>query len=217
MSRTPLQIGFEEGTLLLRSVEDAGVLAGLPECRADPRAGGYRLPACHYRQLLLHLRTLGTPYDDGARAYHELSLAERSPRMPLVHQTEGLEAWWAAGGTGVVVLPTGSGKTYLGLLAIMRTGRSALVVTPTLELVAQWAEVMAETFGQPVGVVGGGSHIIEDLTVTTYASAYRKMERFGNRFGMLEPKEARAAGDDDDPAGEVEGVPHGGRAPFRRG
>jgi len=170
---------------VLRGVSSAELLAGLPECRRDERADAYRLPASGYRQLLLHLRAVDQPYLDGARAYRELSLVEQAPRTPLAHQREGLAAWRAAGNAGVVVLPTGSGKTYLGLLAIMAVGRSALVVTPTLELVAQWAEVLAQAFGQTIGVVGGGSYQLEDLTVTTYASAYRKMGRFGDRFGML--------------------------------
>jgi superfamily II DNA or RNA helicase len=41
------------------------------------------------------------------------------------------------------------------------------------------------TFACPIGVMGGGEHQIEQLTVTTYDSAYIHMEHVGNRFGMV--------------------------------
>ena len=36
-----------------------------------------------------------------------------------------------------------------------------------------------------VGLLGGGYHEIEDVTVATYDSAYMHMERLGNRFGLI--------------------------------
>lgn len=185
MTASPVEIRFEEGTLLVRGVPDARLLEGLPECRRDARAQAWRLPACRYRALLLRLHGSGVPYQDSARGYEPLELEERAPRDPLVHQSEGLAAWQEAGSCGVVVLPTGSGKTYLGVLAIGQVSRSALVVTPTLELVAQWADTLSAAFGGPVGVVGGGTHELAPLTVTTYASAHRKMGFLGNRFGLI--------------------------------
>ena len=42
------------------------------------------------------------------------------------------------GARGVVVLPTGTGKTHLANLAIEKAGRPTLVVTPTIDLMNQW-------------------------------------------------------------------------------
>jgi len=85
----------------------------------------------------------------------------------------------------VVVLPTGAGKSFVAELAIALCDRSALVVAPTLDLVGQWYDGLKRAFGGPVGIVGGGVHEVEDLTVTTYDSAYLHVDRYGNRFGLV--------------------------------
>src|SRR5947209_16731460 len=56
---------------------------------------------------------------------------------PRPYQEEALAAWEAAGCRGVVVLPTGAGKTLLGALAIARTLTRALVLVPPIVLCAQ--------------------------------------------------------------------------------
>src|SRR5206468_11134537 len=88
-------------------------------------------------------------------------------------------------GRGLVVLPTGTGKTFVAVLAIARAGRPALVVTPTIDLLNQWYGELSLAFGGTVGIMGGGYHDIQPLTVTTYDSAHIHVERWGNRFGLL--------------------------------
>jgi superfamily II DNA or RNA helicase len=105
-------------------------------------------------------------------------------REPRPYQTEALEAWRVAQGRGVVVLPTGAGKTWLACLAIEDRRRSAIVLAPTLDLVRQWYDVLRTTFGRPVGVIGGGEYDVQPLTVSTYDSAYLHMEHLGDRFGL---------------------------------
>ncbi len=83
------------------------------------------------------------------------------------------------------MLPTGAGKTLVATLAILAKQRSTLIVVPTLDLMSQWCEGMAATFDVPIGLVGGGSHEVTDLTITTYDSAHIHMERLGNRFGLV--------------------------------
>ncbi len=85
----------------------------------------------------------------------------------------------------MVVLPTGAGKTQVAVMAIDDERRSTLVVAPTLDLVRQWYDLLRATFGLEVGVVGGGEHEVQPLTVTTYDSAYIHMEHLGARFGLL--------------------------------
>jgi superfamily II DNA or RNA helicase len=88
-----------------------------------------------------------------------------------------------------VVLPTGSGKTFLGLQAIADAGVSTLIVAPTIDLMNQWHGTLTNAFGnqlsEPIGVLGGGSHEISTITVTTYDSAYRYINEYGNQFGLL--------------------------------
>jgi superfamily II DNA or RNA helicase len=184
MEAVPLCLAFDGGTLLV-SGADPDVLAALPGCRLDPRCGGYRAEAYHYRAIVEVLRARKLPYKDEARSYQPTSWRLRSERQPFPHQSEALEAWWQNGGRGVVVLPTGTGKTFLALLAITRAARPAMVVTPTIDLLNQWYGELSDAFDVPVGTIGGGSYEMQPLTVTTYDSAYIYLERWGSRFGLV--------------------------------
>jgi superfamily II DNA or RNA helicase len=184
MEPAPIHLTFDGGTLVLTGAEPDR-LASLPGCQLDPRCGTYRAEAYHYRAIVEHLRAHKLRYKDEARGYQPTSWRLRSDRKPFPHQSEGLEAWWANGGRGVVVLPTGTGKTFLGILAITRAARPALVITPTIDLLNQWYDKLVEAFDGPVGLIGGGSYELQPLTVTTYDSAYIYLERWGNRFGLV--------------------------------
>ncbi len=187
-----LRLEFDRGTLLLRTDPPAAG-AGAPPLPApdvpgfahDPRVRAWRAPALRYRDAVTALHRAGLPFEDAARGYSELELRSRLERTPYPHQSEAAEAWWAGGRRGVVVLPTGAGKTYVAQLLIERAGRSALVVTPTLDLMQQWYGALATAFDAEVGLVGGGYWDLRPLTVTTYDSAWLHMERFGDRFGLL--------------------------------
>jgi len=126
-----------------------------------------------------------TAYEDDARRYPDLPQKARVHREPRPYQSEALAAWRTNRGRGVVVLPTGAGKSHVALLAIDDKRRSALVVAPTLDLVRQWFDLLATTFGGEVGIVGGGEHQVQPLTVTTYDSAFLHMENLGARFGLV--------------------------------
>jgi hypothetical protein len=53
-------------------------------------------------------------------------------------RVRGLKVCLAAGRQGVVVLPTGAGKTSPAQLALQATQQSTLIVVPTLDLMHQW-------------------------------------------------------------------------------
>ena len=180
-----IRLDFEAGTLVVRGVDDASVL---PEtCAWDARVDAWRAPASAYAGVVMTFVRAKIPYDDGARDYLVLDAGLRVRRTPRPFQTEALAAWMAKPrrGQGVVVLPTGAGKSYVAMLAIDAVRRSTLVVVPTLDLVRQWYDNLKASFGAPVGAVGGGEHDVQALTVTTYDSAYIHMEHFGNRFGLV--------------------------------
>ncbi|MGM0577699.1 MAG: DEAD/DEAH box helicase [Myxococcota bacterium] len=178
-------LSFDRGTLLLEPPE---ALDAPPEdFRPDPRAGGrLRAPAIAYRQAFGHLVRRGFDVADEARGYEELSLVSRREREPYPHQREALDAWTRTGRRGVVVLPTGAGKSYVAELAIASVQRSTLVVAPTIDLMTQWMNVLGAAFGEDhVGGVGGGMNDVRPLTCTTYDSAWIHMERLGDRFGLV--------------------------------
>ncbi len=184
MDGSPVILAFDAGTLVV-SGAPAERLLGLPGVRHDPRSDSYRAEARHYRPIVEHLRRNKIEYRDEARAFGQTPWPLRTSRDPFPHQTEALESWIKQGSRGVVVLPTGTGKTHLAILAIHRTARPALVVTPTIDLLNQWYGELMVAFGGPVGLLGGGYYDLQSLTVTTYDSAYIHLERWGNRFGLL--------------------------------
>ncbi len=184
MEATPVHLTFDGGTIVVAGAE-AEELARQPGCRLDPRTGTYRAEARCYRALVEHLRQNRRAYRDDARAYQPTPWPLRTAREPFPHQTEALETWWQQGGRGIVVLPTGTGKTHLAVLAIHRAGRPTLVVTPTIDLLNQWYDELILAFDVPVGLLGGGYFDLQPLTVTTYDSAYIHLERWGNRFGLI--------------------------------
>jgi superfamily II DNA or RNA helicase len=184
MEQPTIHLTFDGGTLVVTGAP-AERLAELPGCRLDPRSGGYRAEARHYRALVEYLRRHRQPYRDEARAYQPTPWPLGTSRDPFPHQTEALETWWQQGGRGIVVLPTGTGKTHLAVLAIHRAGRPTLVITPTIDLLNQWYDELVLAFNVPVGLLGGGYFDLQPLTVTTYDSAYIHLERWGNRYGLI--------------------------------
>src|SRR5262249_48347915 len=184
MDATPIHLAFDGGTVVVTGAEPQR-LAALPHVRADPRTDVFRAEALYYRPLVEHLVRAKLPDKDTARSWQRTPWPLRPSRDPFPHQTEALEAWWKAGGRGVAVLPTGTGKTFLAVLAIQRTARPALVVTPTIDLLHQWYAELSVSFGVPVGVVGGGDYDFQPLTVTTYDSAHLYADRWGSRFGLV--------------------------------
>jgi superfamily II DNA or RNA helicase len=184
MDVPPIHLSFDAGTLVVSGVAPER-LAALPHVQSDPRTNTHRAEARHYRALVEHLRKHGIPYKDEARAYQATPWTLRTTREPFPHQTEALQTWWRQGARGVVVLPTGTGKTFLAVLAIHKAQRPALVVTPTIDLLNQWYDELLVAFGGPIGLLGGGYYDLQPLTVTTYDSAYIHLERWGNRFGLL--------------------------------
>lgn len=151
----------------------------------DARTACFRAPAMAYAQVVSELRARGTTFDDHARAYEKDLPGATVRREPRPYQAEAIEAFRAAHRRGVVVLPTGAGKTHVAMMAIDELRRSTLVVAPTLDLVSQWYDLLRATFGGTIGVIGGGDYEVKPLTVTTYDSACLHMEHLGARFGFV--------------------------------
>ncbi|ETX04666.1 MAG: helicase [Candidatus Entotheonella gemina] len=183
MARTPT-LSFDRGTLILHPPPRAK--SWIDYAVWDDRVERFRIPALYYRHLVLSLQAEGAPLNDEARAFQELPLEPALEMPPYDHQREALAAWFKAKRAGVVVLPTGSGKTYLAQMAIQSTQRSTLVVVPTLDLLHQWyAHLVAAFPDAPVGVLGGGSQDRTPLLVATYDSAAIYAETLGNQYALL--------------------------------
>ena len=187
MTQTPdILLDFDGGTLVLHGPRSSELPHELLDLTWDPRVDGYRGMARQYRSVIETLTSGDFVFEDRARNYANLDgLSPRHMFPPFEHQEAALEAWKDAGRQGVVVLPTGSGKTYVAQLAMLACKRDTLVVVPTLDLLTQWLRTLERWLGTPVGAVGGGDFDVKPVTIITYDSAARHMDHLGNRFGLV--------------------------------
>ncbi|NRA37841.1 MAG: DEAD/DEAH box helicase, partial [Planctomycetes bacterium] len=176
-----MRISFDDGTLCIADA-DLDLLGDL--CVWDSRINQHRAPAIAYAEILRKVHGKVT-YQDDAKAYNILSLTEDAPLAMRPYQRQALEQWKRHQKRGVVVLPTGAGKTYVAVQAIIACQRSAIILAPTIDLVQQWAEDLQRRLQVPIGQYGGGEKNLQDITVATYDSGILIMPHYGNRFGLI--------------------------------
>lgn len=208
-----LELHFDHGTLVVPTLPPPDAAPELADLLVhDRRTGTHRAPARRYREIVACLSKRKLAFTDRAKDYVRVDLDLASPITPFPHQQQALDAWRAGGGTGIVELPTGAGKTLLAVLAIQHVGRPTLIVVPTIDLMLQWQQVLEKAFARPIGMLGGGAHDRRELTVTTYDSAAAQTEYHGNRFGLLVCDECHHL-----PAPAYRFIAAGSLAPYRLG
>ncbi len=143
----------------------------------------------HIKQALIHI---GFPAEDLA-GYTEgspLPLRLRSKTLqtkdfePRKYQYAASAAYYAggapSGGSGVVVLPCGAGKTIVGLVTMADIQRATLILTPNTIAVRQWIQEIVDKTDIPPEMVGeytGERKNICPITVSTYQIlTYRRSE-----------------------------------------
>jgi superfamily II DNA or RNA helicase len=196
---------FDRGTLLLRSsdktksrnlpITESGVMENFVW---DDRVQGWRGHALSYGEFKkpTNIRETDRINDTVFPSnHHSPNLQKGWQEIPLrPYQEAALLAWVAAGQRGLIGLPTGAGKTRVGLAAAASISKPTLFLVPTRVLLDQWSKSLREFFRGPVGVIGDGHRNVEEVTVCTFESAYRNMSWLGNRFGMLVVDEAHHFG-----------------------
>lgn len=100
------------------------------------------------------------------------------------YQAEAVAAWMKDKG-GVIVMPTGTGKTEVAFEIVRRLATHTLFVAPTRALAYQLAGRITEAFGVDVGFIGDNTYRLSPICVTTYESAGIKMEFLGDYFKLL--------------------------------
>lgn len=180
----PIEIRFESGTLLISYGEPHKLSEQFPWLRWDKRSKCYRCHAYRYHDLIRYLYLGKFRYSDSAPKYNTLDLTLKTNFTPFDFQTEALNQWKRCK-RGIAVLPTGTGKSFLAATIIQQAQRSTLILAPTIDLILQWQRKLEEWFQQPIGLLGGGTHEIEEITVSTYDSAKIHAEYLGNRFCLM--------------------------------
>jgi superfamily II DNA or RNA helicase len=169
---------YDDGTIRIE-----GAVPDLPFVQVDERSDTARAPAYRYAALRQILDTTGLVVDDRVLDPPELALSTTYELRE--YQREALDAWHSAGDRGVIELPTGSGKTVIGIAAAVACATPTLIVAPTIDLVEQWREEVTAEFDLPIGQLGGDHQQLEAVTVATYDSAYLRAEELGDRFGLV--------------------------------
>jgi len=188
-----MRIRFDRGTLIFDDSNALGGIRDLPGVLWDPRVGAYRAPAYRYAEIVGELEKRGVRFSDGLAGGRPIF--GRFGDMELrPYQAAAVDAWELAGRRGVVVLPTGSGKTRAAVAAMARARESTICLVPTRVLLDQWCKELTRLFNGRVGRLGDGARQVESITVSTFESAYRRMYELGDRFGMLVVDEAHHFG-----------------------
>ncbi len=171
-----IHLTYDKGTILINGN------IRVPNSSWDQRVGAYRAQALYYRDIKAYMDGSGFAFRD--------DVMDPVPSPGLVMKTvlrdyqELAIAAWDRERWGVVVLPTGAGKTHVALKAITLVN-PALVVVPTLDLLAQWKSVLEEEFDIEVGVYSGEEHRLGPVTVATYDTAYIRAAELGNKFNLV--------------------------------
>jgi DNA excision repair protein ERCC-3 len=156
-------------------------VAPLLASRISPVAFGVD-PAARGR-IKQALVKIGFPAEDlaGYREGDPLTIALRSPTISgnafsLRHyQDDAARVFHAGGGarggSGVIVLPCGAGKTIVGMACMAAVQSSTLILTTSVTATRQWvAELLDKTSLQAdqVGQYNGSSKDVRPVTVATY-------------------------------------------------
>jgi superfamily II DNA or RNA helicase len=149
-----------------------------------------RAQALYYRNILEYLKQSEIVYDDYVLDLvpsPNILIDNRNTHLALrEYQQKALDNWTKVGKRGCVVLPTGSGKTVIGIKAIEMVNSASIVIVPTIDLMDQWTAVLSKYFPDiKIGNLGGGAEEIEPITVSTYDSAYIRAAALGNKFALI--------------------------------
>ncbi len=151
----------------------------------DKRHAFLRTQPMHFQAVKQALQTQHTAYSIAFEERPTLPFTTTLQTSPRPYQHEALAGWQAAGSSGVVILPTGAGKTLVAAMAIHETGLWTLAVVPTLDLLQQWKNALASALSlnaDEIGTFGGGEKELKPITIITYDSAAlypRELKRFG--------------------------------------
>lgn len=179
-----MRLLFDHGTLVLADVPDLK-LDWVPGLLWDPRVGLYRAPGFRYGEVLSALRQRGFLIEDEVLPRGRVGSSPVGPIELRPYQRAALLSWELAEQRGILVLPTGSGKTRVALAALSTTRRPALCLVPTRALMEQWVSELRAVYAGPIGCFGDGQRTLARITVATFESAYRHMPRIGRHFELL--------------------------------
>lgn len=153
----------------------------------------------HIKQALV---IIGYPAEDLAGYVDGESLTLHLRPITLQHQSFKLRDYQytaaatfhaqgsASGGSGVIVLPCGAGKTMVGMAVLNQLQTSTLILTPSTVAARQWIdELLDKTTLDPeqIGEYTGSRKSIKPVTISTYQTmTYRRRGTRGKNLPLPE-------------------------------
>jgi len=183
-----LLLRCDKPKILKQLLHDEELASLLPE--TDPEEGKAWTDAGRRGLVKQRLIKLGYPVEDAA-GYVDGAALEVALRQECVsggdfglrpYQEEAVQTFHrggsALGGSGVIVLPCGAGKTVVGMAAMAAVGANTLVLTPNTVALRQWRSELldkTELTEDQIGEYSGDCKEIRPVTLTTYQIlTYRK-------------------------------------------
>ncbi|ARM75066.1 DEAD/DEAH box helicase [Acidianus manzaensis] len=136
--------------------------------------------AYKYRDTLSYFRENNTEIIDNVLDLLPFPIIQDEIKLRK-YQIDALKSWLKYK-RGIIVLPTGAGKTVVGLKAISKLKVSTVIIVPTIDLIDQWYTAITSNLNFQAGRIGGGYNELKGITIMTYDSAYSRVEELGNKF-----------------------------------
>jgi superfamily II DNA or RNA helicase len=169
---------YHKGTIVISGLES------LPYTTIDSRTNSLISYGINYKKITEYLKEKNVDYEDLVLNLLPLGQLPKIKVKLRDYQKEAIESW-SQEKMGSIVLPTGAGKTIIGLKIIEMINSPTLIVVPTLDLIKQWTQILSQSFNIEIGNIGGGTENIQAITVSTYDSAYIKASSIGNKFLLI--------------------------------
>ena len=188
-SATP-KLFFDKGTI---RIEDSK-LVSIPGTKFDDRNKALRSYGLNYSEIIEYLKKSNLDFVDNVPDFIPSPVFQIQDLELRDYQKQAIHNWEKSSMRGCVILPTGAGKTAIGIKAIQKVNASALVVVPTIDLMEQWANNISKYLSTDnnqnsqnisIGRLGGGEDNLQPITVATYDSAYLRASTIGNQFKLI--------------------------------
>lgn len=178
MTSRSVTLEYQKGTIVVKGLDS------LPFSTLDSRTNYLYSNGINYKKITEYLNGKNIKYDDRVLDLLPISDLPKIKVKLRGYQLEAIENWCLEK-MGSIVLPTGAGKTIIGLKIIEIVNSPTLIIVPTLDLIKQWTKILSRNFDIEIGNIGGGIENIRPITVSTYDSAYIKAPWIGNKFLLI--------------------------------
>jgi superfamily II DNA or RNA helicase len=181
---------FDKGTI---RIEDSK-LVRIPGTKFDDRNKAFRSYGLNYSEIIKYLEKSNLDFVDNVPDFIPSPVFQIKDLELRDYQKQAIHNWEKSSMKGCVILPTGAGKTAIGIKAIQKVNASALVVVPTIDLMEQWVNNISKYLSTgnnknsqniTIGKLGGGEDNLQAITVATYDSAYLRASTIGNQFKLI--------------------------------